>query len=468
VDPVAADVATNTTDIAGKAPLAASASLSTAALARKLRAGTDGANVLLLGDSTGNEATEWFQQAMTALAARFPNYRVTTRTWNDGTQAYDAASTIQAGAGVARGFYATQSNGGFISTPDSATVSVTGDIDIRVKAACDDWTPPTAFELASKTDAAPQVGWFLRLNTAGTLTLFWSTDGTAVLSATSTVAVPFADGVAGWVRVTLDVDNGAAGRTVTFYTSTDGATWTALGTAVTAGGVTSIFDNTARLQAIGRVNAHLTAPAAMTIYRLQVLSGINGTVVADLDVTNMVNTGTPLVGPGGNVWTAGSFAAGSAGVLRGTPTLALFNGSTPGKAIAYSNDSTRFAKQTAVGSLDLAFISYSHNEGYITAYRAPWKQLADALVAKFPEVGIVASTQNPELAPMTADQIAVHASRNATIRALAASQGYALVDAFDAFVRSGNVAALTNVDGIHPNQAGSDLWAAQVAPLFAY
>src|SRR3546814_2774540 len=48
----------------------------------------------------------------------------------------------------------------------------------------------------------------------------------------------------GWLRCTIDVDNGAAQRVITFYTSTDGIVWTTLSTHTVAG-ATAIFDSTA-------------------------------------------------------------------------------------------------------------------------------------------------------------------------------------------------------------------------------
>lgn len=448
---------------------AARGTAATHALVRKLRAGTDTAYVTVLGDSTGNESNEWFQQAMVALAARFPSYRLTTRSWNDTTQAYDAQVVLRPGA-VARGLNATTSNGGYITTPDSATLSITGDLDVQAKVQCDDWTPSAAFELCGKSGAAGQAGWFLRLGTDGKLTLFWSPDGTAVLSITSTVAVPFADGATGWVRATIDVDNGASQRVVTFYTSNDGSAWTILGTAVTQAGATSIFDNTTAVTFVGRAAGGPGGIVGqMTAYQLRIFNGINGTLVADLDVADAPNATSSWVDSKGVPWTAASVSATGCGEMKGSPTLALYNGSQSGQQLAYSNDPTRFPKQTPQPTMDLVFISYGHNEPSNVTPRAAFKQLADALLAKYTDCGIVACIQNPQTAPRTTSNITGQASRGVAIRALAASQRYGVVDAYDAFVRSPlGLAALVNpADGIHPTQVGSDLWAAEAGYLFA-
>jgi lysophospholipase L1-like esterase len=60
------------------------------------RAQTD-ATLVVLGDSTGNETTEWVYLFAQWITTTFPDYDVSYRVWNDATQAYDAASTIGSG-----------------------------------------------------------------------------------------------------------------------------------------------------------------------------------------------------------------------------------------------------------------------------------------------------------------------------------------------------------------------------------
>src|SRR3546814_13024260 len=86
--------------------------------------------------------------------------------------------------------------------------------------------------------------------TSGTLRLIRTTYGTAgtQVSATSTVAPTIANGDDLWIRVKLDVDNGAGGNDAIFETSTNGVTWTQLGNVVTQAGVTSVFPGEADLE----------------------------------------------------------------------------------------------------------------------------------------------------------------------------------------------------------------------------
>jgi len=170
------------------------------------------------------------------------------------------------------------------SSPDSAALDITGDIDLRVKVAMDDWTPSAAQVLLSKYQYDPdgQRSYSLYLNTAGNLVFSWTTNGLTDISKTSTVATGVTDGSTKWVRATLDVDNGASGNTVTFFTSDDGTTWTVLGSPVVTAGTTSVYSSTAVL-VIGAANTGFDSPARGKFFRAQVLNGIGGTVAFDAD-----------------------------------------------------------------------------------------------------------------------------------------------------------------------------------------
>jgi hypothetical protein len=167
-----------------------------------------------------------------------------------------------------------------MTTPDAAALDVTGDLDVRVWLAADDWTPASTSGLFGKWDTASNNSWLLWVNAAGTLSLFWTANGSTNNSATSTVATGVSDGQPKWVRATLDVDNGASGRDIKFFTSDDGTTWTQLGTTVTQAGVTSVFSGTSTLK-IGDVAG---TRMAGKFYRAQLRNGIDGTVVFDANM----------------------------------------------------------------------------------------------------------------------------------------------------------------------------------------
>lgn len=181
--------------------------------------------------------------------------------------------------------------GDYASAPDTAPLSITGDIDLRAEISADDFTPATAQTLIGKwTASGNQRSYVLELAASGALVMRWSPDGTAILSMASTVSLPgVTDGVTViWVRATLDVDDGGGNRVANFYWSTDNqATWNQLGATVTVAGVTSIFDSTAVLE-IGSFNLGSSQMFAGDVYKAQVLNGIAGTLEFQADFTLQV------------------------------------------------------------------------------------------------------------------------------------------------------------------------------------
>lgn len=185
-------------------------------------------------------------------------------------------------------------SGNYVNAPDSAALSITGDIDIRVKVAIDDWDVLLR-PIVSKWAGSGQRSYMLRHSSsqARRLSFLWTANGSTAITTNATVDVPFANGEAGWIRVTLDVDNGAVGNDVKFYTSSDGTTWTQLGTTVTTVGTTSIFDGTGTLRISGE-DETAGREIAGQIYYAEVRNGINGTIVAAFDATTVAVRGDQL------------------------------------------------------------------------------------------------------------------------------------------------------------------------------
>lgn len=203
-------------------------------------------------------------------------------------------------------------------TADKAVLDIVGDIEIRADIWPHTWRPTngtagTAGEMiiASKyATTGNQRSWALYLDHAGKLALVWSPDGTSAarIFATSTVAVP-ATSLRLSIKVTLDVDNGAAGNTVAFYTASSiGGTYTQLGTSVITAGVTSIFSSSAKLCA-GAGDDSVVISGALVyggkFYELQVYNGIAGTLRANPIFSNQ-SIGTTAFSDGlatPNTWT---------------------------------------------------------------------------------------------------------------------------------------------------------------------
>lgn len=205
----------------------------------------------------------------------------------------------------------TGASGTFASTPDTVGLSITGDIDLRARVALTDWTPATAQTFVAKWEAtANQRAYKFWIDTAGKLNLDWSNNGTTILSKVSTVATGIADGTQAWVRAILDVDNGAVGNDVKFYTSTDGQTWTQLGATVTTAAVTAIADTTALATVGATGNAGTIDRLIGNVYSVAILQNILGTVKGDPEFTaSSVSTNLTVTDSQSQVWTLQGAAA---------------------------------------------------------------------------------------------------------------------------------------------------------------
>lgn len=195
-------------------------------------------------------------------------------------------------------------SGDYASTPDSAAASIVGDLSMRAKATPNDWTPAAAAVLEAKWGAAGQRSYKLEVIATGQLRLSWSTDGTAVLARDSTVAVGASDGTIKHVLATLDVDNGAAGHDVKFYTSDSGATWAQLGATVTTAGITSIFDSTAALSVGAEADGASGLWAGKLHYAdVRAIATTAGTPAAKFDPQGAADRATSFVSGTGETWT---------------------------------------------------------------------------------------------------------------------------------------------------------------------
>ncbi len=161
-----------------------------------------------------------------------------------------------------------------LNSPDSAANSITEDIDIRADILADDWTPSSVGNFIAKRQSAGQASFRFAHTTTGYLYFESSSNGTALSGHSSTVPHNFIDGTRHWVRVKRIALTGV----VTFYTSTDGLTWTILGAPVT-GTVGDIFNSTSPIE-IGTVLDGTTEPFVGKIYKIQVYNGIPDTPYA--------------------------------------------------------------------------------------------------------------------------------------------------------------------------------------------
>ena len=343
--------------------------------------------------------TAWAHFDHTSIVGSFP-----VTEWQDlrGTAARDLDVVVGTGAnlitlesGVA---LLTGTAGDYFSTPDSVAASITGDIDIRVRVAMDDWTPSTNSIVAAK-DQNGQRSWRLSIATDGKLQFLWF-EGTVLKgNGKSSVATSFTNGVVQWIRVTLDVLTGdykywTASGAILNPTASD---FTQLGSTLSISAATSIDDTASDIE-VGSAFAGSSLPLAGKPYRAEILNGIDGTLAVDFDPPKAtVNTAT-FVTDTGETWTAngdafvnatgfqGIYSRGSVGLettagtsITGTgitvyavfkPTLAapgadqfIFDArSTAGSSLSLRSDESNSDKYTLNQGSDIALSEAYDND----------------------------------------------------------------------------------------------------------
>jgi hypothetical protein len=193
----------------------------------------------------------------------------------------------------------------YASTPDNAALDITGDIDIRVDATTT-WSGEQRGLVAKWVLGTDQRSYLLTIESNGRLRLFRSTSGTAATQTAiqSTVAVPITSGRLA-VRVTLDVNNGAGGHTVTFYTSAAAnvnGPWVQLGSPVIVAGTITNFSGTAPLE-VGSWDLGTNGEFDGQIHYAQVRNGIAGAIVANPAFASQPAGTTNFVDSAGRTWT---------------------------------------------------------------------------------------------------------------------------------------------------------------------
>lgn len=193
--------------------------------------------------------------------------------------------------------YSAASNNKVV-VPDSPAISISGDIDMRMRVALPDWTPSGTVTLADFDDGGSNRAWGLRITAAGRVNVFLSNDGTTLDQVTS--SSPLSDVVANdvpvWLRWTWRQSDGR----LQFLWHPDQATapaaaeYTQLGVDSTVP-IASIFDANASLD-VGITEGRY--------YYFDLRNGIDGTVVASFDANSstLVEPYATWTDPQGNVW----------------------------------------------------------------------------------------------------------------------------------------------------------------------
>lgn len=212
------------------------------------------------------------------------------------------------------------SNGGYLTTPNSAANTITGSIDIQARILKADLNAASVPII--KKDNSPN-SYYFGLNN-GKLIFTYSTDGVSVKGSASTVAI---NNGAIWVRVIFNTSTGE----IKYSTATDSINpppnalyWTQLGSVITT---TPGLINGAS-GAVKVAGSSSPDAAGLNLGRVRVLNGIGGTPV--LDVNPSLAVLPSWTAATGEVWTA-------VGGVKQSGTSSVFGGSVLVSSDGYTN-----------------------------------------------------------------------------------------------------------------------------------
>lgn len=199
--------------------------------------------------------------------------------------------------------YNMTSAGDYFSTPDSVANSITGNISMIVDVALTDWTPTVANCLIAKDGvSAGTRSYQFAVRTDGKLQIAFSTTGSNIITAVSTVAPDFVNGQ----RYHVAVERESVSGKVRFYTGVNHMNMTLLGTEVTAT-AGAIADTTAVVQ-FGNLSG-LAYELSGKVFDSEIYSGLavsdrtNAIMKVDFDPTDWVSGSTWVSEDTGETWT---------------------------------------------------------------------------------------------------------------------------------------------------------------------
>lgn len=196
--------------------------------------------------------------------------------------------------------------GDYASTPDTAAIRVTGNLEVRVGFRPTAW-PPVNVDgynaLAGRVaNASTNFSFLLSLDSDGRALLEWSTNGSTIVGELSTDPLSAVAGQEFFLKAELDVDIGGTQHGVFFSvgSSIDGP-WTLIDSLV-SGGTTSVFAGTSPLE-VGSAEGGTGGLFNGIVSAVRLLNGLGGTEVANPDFELEEAGATSFTDDAGRVWT---------------------------------------------------------------------------------------------------------------------------------------------------------------------
>ncbi|CCW14585.1 SGNH/GDSL hydrolase family protein [Rhodococcus aetherivorans] len=426
---------------------------------RPLRAALDAGRstaILCIGDSTVDSfgrGTDycWPERFGQRIAAAYPNHRVVSRMWDTAIDDYGADVVLQAGSGPRYAQVSSRGLGRFTATPPAFS---SGNLDLRIKVAPDTWTPAADQELISRgykivsgSDSSHfQFDWALRA-TGKMILKLGNTDGTPwAAQIESSVAVTGTAGQAQWLRVTCEIVAGTS-RATKFYTSSDGAAWTQVGTTIShTGAIPALPAEVAGHYFTAGSTRWQPASQALLgkIYEIQVRDGVNGPMLTPASV---------------ELWQRYPDATTTFG---GSPTVTILNAGRAGTNMSWHTDPARQKRESAQYGQTLTIFSDSHNESGRSGpvdWIAPFEAWVASVRAALTGTSVGVVMQNPHLAswPNEAAYGYSHLTRMDELRHMAAKNGWEVFDFYGAFMANPNWQTQYMADSLHPNSTGQEV-----------
>jgi hypothetical protein len=208
------------------------------------------------------------------------------------------------------GLVLTGASGSYASTPDTAALDITGDIDIRAVIAFPDYsTGGTPTIVGKYVSSGAQRSYWFRLAATGELSFVFSPDGTNTTTRNSTITL-YAAGKSDGDLIAVRVTRASATGDITFYTGNDPVlqpdSWEPMG-AVVASPAGNIFASTSSLE-VGSVNNGTGDRATGTVVMAQVRNGIGGTTVANPNFAREATGTGSFADSTGKTWTVNGTA----------------------------------------------------------------------------------------------------------------------------------------------------------------
>ncbi len=224
----------------------------------------DAAALLVVGDSTGwspgtadggplpavGGYLRWVDQFATNVAASSidATVRLNVNDFANGNFRYQAPRVLKTATAGLRAVRLPSSSQSTLTLPKTNNNKLTGTrhfFAAKVKATT--WVPASPQTILSDWgNISGEWSWSFGIFSDGKLWFSYTQNGATAINRYSTVAISGVTNASTvlWVGVDVQWNNGASGNTLTFYTSTNGHTWTILGTAVVNAGVLIPFQTT--------------------------------------------------------------------------------------------------------------------------------------------------------------------------------------------------------------------------------